>query len=259
MTQAPPQQISVIIPTHQRDDLLERAIRSAADQSLRPVEIIVVDDVPSANTRSVCKALHEELPLPVKYVENLGPTGAVPSRNLGASKTVGQFLAFLDDDDTWDTNYLAHSVDLIADRQLDVLVTALLNVDESGNSTDGKTPPKNWVESDFYLTNPGVLCSNVVISASAFAQVGGYDVGVHGSADKDLVMQVVKSGLKYGANQERLVNWHVHSSQWSNSDRRLLPGVIRFYRKYFFSMSPINHLRMWRKMIRLALSRSEAG
>ncbi len=255
MTEQAPLRVSVVIPTHQRDEFLRRAVRSAAGQSLLPIEIIVVDDLASAETKATCVSLDSEVEPPVIYIENHGRPGAPSSRNLGSRHADAELLAFLDDDDTWDPEYLAQAAKIVADRKLDVVVTGLMNVDPSENETPGKSPPQEFDERAFYLTNPGVLCSNVVILKSAFERLGGYDVSIQGSCDKDLIIQAHRAGMKYGVNEERLVNWHTHGAQWSVDDSRLLPSVVRFYRKYFFSMPPLVHVRLWYKIFKLSFSR----
>lgn len=101
--------VSLIIPTHDRADSLERAIRSAADQELSPerYEIIVVDNASLDNTARVVERCQKELKSHhCRYVleERLGLQHA---RHAGASVASGSVLVFTDDDATFDAGWLS--------------------------------------------------------------------------------------------------------------------------------------------------------
>jgi glycosyltransferase involved in cell wall biosynthesis len=85
--------ISVIIPCYNHGHFLPEAIESVLAQSYGPMEIVVVDDGSTDNTRQVAARYPE-----VKYVykENAGLSAA---RNTGIEKSTGEFLVFLDADD----------------------------------------------------------------------------------------------------------------------------------------------------------------
>lgn len=93
--------VSVVVPTHRSEATIERALRSAAAQSVRPCEIVVVDDASTDGTVAVATRLAAELPVPVRIVAltaNLGPGSA---RNAGWDVATGDWVAFLDADDAW--------------------------------------------------------------------------------------------------------------------------------------------------------------
>lgn len=96
--------ISVIIPYYNREDYIDEAVRSVLAQTLKPLEIIIVNDCSRESSRrfldryaGVCTIID----LPV----NIGLAG---SRNAGILAARGQFIALLDDDDIW----LPHKLEL---------------------------------------------------------------------------------------------------------------------------------------------------
>lgn len=94
--------VSVIIPTYNLSNMLKDTIASVLRQSERDLEIIVVDDGSTDNTGEVVGGIQDER---VKYFYK--PNGGISSaRNYGLSKAIGQYVAFLDHDDLWPTNYL---------------------------------------------------------------------------------------------------------------------------------------------------------
>ncbi|MEK6334547.1 MAG: glycosyltransferase family A protein [Acidobacteriota bacterium] len=85
--------VSIIIPTHNRPQLLPRAVESAR-RAGTDVEIIVVDDASVDETAEICRGLKD-----ITYVRLERNQGVAGSRNVGILKSTGRYLAFLDDDD----------------------------------------------------------------------------------------------------------------------------------------------------------------
>ena len=94
--------VSVIIPTFNREQLLGETISSVVMQEYRPIEIIVVDDGSSDNTKEVISKWLEEFgnyqALDLRYICQ-NNAGASAARNRGMLESRGEFLQFLDSDD----------------------------------------------------------------------------------------------------------------------------------------------------------------
>jgi glycosyltransferase involved in cell wall biosynthesis len=101
--------ISVIIPTFNRPGPLHRALRSLARQEFTDFEVIVVDDGGDLPARSVVDSWRTALP--ISLIEG-GHHGVSRARNTGLAAAVGEFVAFLDDDDIVFPQHLraAHAV-----------------------------------------------------------------------------------------------------------------------------------------------------
>ncbi len=90
--------VSVIIPSFNAAKYLPECLDGVFNQSLKPLEIIVVDDGSTDNTREVLRSDIETGRVKYFYQENQGPGTA---RNLGISKSLGELVAFCDADDLW--------------------------------------------------------------------------------------------------------------------------------------------------------------
>lgn len=88
--------VSVVIPTHNRAGIIGRAIESALAQTYTDVQVIVADDGSSDNTRAVAEAYGSR----VTYLHQLN-AGVSAARNFGMRHARGEFIAFLDSDDSW--------------------------------------------------------------------------------------------------------------------------------------------------------------
>lgn len=97
--------ISVIIPTFNREEYLGEAIESILKQDYQPIEIIVVDDGSTDNT----KTLMDTYPT-VRYAYQ-GNSGQAAARNQGITMAKGEYLAFLDSDDLWMSGKLHFQMD----------------------------------------------------------------------------------------------------------------------------------------------------
>lgn len=92
--------ITIVIPTFQRVDMLERAVRSAFEQDIEEdYGVLVVDNDPAATGRALSEALESQAPKNIKfeYVHEPAP-GVANARNTALTATSSQYIAFLDDD-----------------------------------------------------------------------------------------------------------------------------------------------------------------
>lgn len=94
---------SVIIPTFNRADFLERAIRSVLSQTYRGFEIIIIDDASTDNTQEMLKEhFSQEINAGlIRCIRNETNIERSRSRNKGMEAARGDYIALLDDDDTW--------------------------------------------------------------------------------------------------------------------------------------------------------------
>jgi succinoglycan biosynthesis protein ExoO len=114
---------SVIIPSYNVSGIVERAIRSAAMQTLPPFEILVIDDCSNDSTVEVVQALAREIPSVRVYSTRLN-SGPAAARNVGLREAKGDWIALLDSDDAWKPGRLkrlsevatATSADFVADN-----------------------------------------------------------------------------------------------------------------------------------------------
>jgi glycosyltransferase involved in cell wall biosynthesis len=91
-------EVTVVIPTRNRCNLVARAIRSALQQSFTNLEVVVVVDGPDPETISVLRDIQDDR---LRWIEMAQTSGGSSARNAGASAALGRWIAFLDDDDEW--------------------------------------------------------------------------------------------------------------------------------------------------------------
>jgi len=102
--------VSVIIPTYNCAQFITEAIESALMQTYTDIEIVVVDDGSTDNTKEILKPYIEKNFLTYIYQENQGPGAA---RNTGIKAATGEYIAFLDADDTLTEDSVEKRINLI--------------------------------------------------------------------------------------------------------------------------------------------------
>jgi glycosyltransferase involved in cell wall biosynthesis len=130
--------ISVVLPVHNRADVLKRAIQSLLDQTLKEFELIVVDDGSRDDSVAAAMAFDDERIKIVELPENRGGNAA---RNAGINAATAPLIAFLDSDDTYLPEKLT-SVVAEFDRRpnLDLLVDSFVKIQPSGARVTRRNP-----------------------------------------------------------------------------------------------------------------------
>ena len=164
--------ISCIIPTRDRCSMVLDAIESIRRQPYSDLEIIVVDDGSTDNTRSEIKAIFPEV-----LVVSLTGAGPGSARNAGVDASSGNILMFLDSDDLWLENHVQQLLDVL-NRGYQVAYGTAKTIDEVGGG-DFLIPDKDeWVEGDCFeplLRWCFLVPSASAISLNAFKTIGGFD------------------------------------------------------------------------------------
>lgn len=110
--------VSVNIITYNRQFVLVNAIESALNQSYKNIEIIVVDDGSTDNTSEIIEPYKDK----ITYIK-LPKKGKSYCRQYAKNVSKGEYFAFLDSDDTWNSTYIEKSLKIMKNQNLDLLFT----------------------------------------------------------------------------------------------------------------------------------------
>ena len=186
-----PGRISVIIPTYNRGEVLERAIKSVLAQTYKNYELIVVDDGSTDNTHSILRKYKDK----IRFYSKLHG-GVSSSRNFGLEKAEGTWVAFLDSDDYWLPEKLERQMEFLQ-KNPDILV---VQTDEKWirNGVPVNPMKKHRKYSGWIFEQCLPLCivspSAVMIHQLVFNDVGVFDEDLPVCEDYDLWLRI---SLKY--------------------------------------------------------------
>ena len=114
--------VSVIIPAFNRAGTIERSVRSVLDQTVKELEVIVVDDCSTDHTENVILQIHDDR---VRY-DRLGKqSGACVARNRGIDLARGELIAFQDSDDFWKPEKLEKQLFALKEYGADICFSSL--------------------------------------------------------------------------------------------------------------------------------------
>lgn len=213
--------ISVIIPVHNRVDLVKRAVASVLGQTFRDYELIIVDDGSEDNIRSALAELDGKI-----KVFSQPHRGVSAARNLGISRSSGELAAFLDSDDEW----LPHKLE----RQLALFDPTnrgfVCHTDEIW-IRNGKEVPQKKVhrkQGGRFFERALRLClispSSVVISRHLLDTVGWFDEELQAAEDYDLWLRVTAFHEVDFIPEPLVIKHGGHDDQLSHT----IPAIDRF-------------------------------
>ncbi len=223
------QSISAVIPTlGNRLHYLTEALKSIESQTLYPDEVLIIN-----NGQISSKELLNQLSLniPLRIVDTIYRAGASQARNLGASLAQGKYVAFLDDDDIWDSNYLKEMHKEITRKDVKCVISKIYKL-EDGEISKLFDATNYLTQRYFLLMNPGVTGSNIVIDKSYFLSLGGYDCMLPTGEDGDLILKILDSGEKIVICGETKAIMRMHQGERLTSNESLARGYRALYFKY---------------------------
>jgi glycosyltransferase involved in cell wall biosynthesis len=203
--------ISVIIPTHNRRELLLRTIDSALAQEAIDFEVVVIDDGSKDGTAEAIRVLNDRR---IRVLRNERPVGVAAARNMGVGAARGSWIALLDDDDLWSPQKLRQQLAAADATGRRWVYAGSVEVDEHGVIFGGEPPPSSE-ELLASLLDKNLMpagSSNVLVRANVFRDVGGFDVRLRLIADWDLWLRLAPTGPPACVSQP-LVAYRFHSGQ----------------------------------------------
>lgn len=224
--------VSVVIPTHNRSDLIARAIKSVQNQTYKDLEIIIVSDGSTDDTKSVVESLAQD-DNRMRFIEYHPAKGGNVARNTGIEASNGEYIAFLDDDDEWLPEKLEKQVAVMeSDASVGLVYTGvrIIYVNEKV-SYNSKSRVCGDLSKTILLDNYIGTTSTVMLKKSLISKTGMFDVELRALQDYDLWIRVCQH-CNVGVVPEELINYY----NYTNSKQ-----ISALTQKYVDSLAYINN------------------
>lgn len=166
---------SVIIPFYNREKFLRRTLQSVWEQTYRPIELLLVDNLSADNSLKICQEYAEKYNAPdftVKILEERR-RGAAVARNTGLKHATGRWTYFFDSDDEMSPDFLTRAAEIFTATRCDAVATATRMIFPNG---------KEKIRNVYYTTRvldqilTGMLSTqSIALTTDFIRRIGGWD------------------------------------------------------------------------------------
>lgn len=202
--------VSVIIPTYNRSASLLKAIRSVLSQTKGDMlEIIVCDDGSTDNTKELVFNLKKKFHN-LHYINLPHTGGPAKPRNIGINHSEGDWVAFLDSDDSWSSHKIELQLNFAKTYSYDMVATNAYRVVGRNKSIyfPKSLGDRHIVFSDLLSSNQ-IICSTALVRKSALLEIAGFPEQDRYIAIEDyLTWFKIATKFRIGYMSKPLVDYH---------------------------------------------------
>ncbi|HEY5675000.1 MAG TPA: glycosyltransferase [Malonomonas sp.] len=254
--------ISVIIPTYNRATLLPQALDSVFAQTGVTCEVIVVDD---ASTDNSLERLKDYKDRPLRILRHERNRGGAAARNTGMAAAQGEYIAFLDSDDSWREGKLSKQLALFHSSANEKSRKPLGLVYTGYQKHNSRAAEQQTLRGDIFpeilIQNCVGTTSTVLVRRDALLRVGGFDEQLPSCQDWDLWIRLAKE-YRFDCIPEPLVDYYRQPDSISANRQATRRGhqlVVEKYSNELKSLTPEQRGRCYFNLGRVFWWKRELG
>lgn len=227
---------SIVVTTHRRPQILARALNSLLTQTFTDFEIVLVTDEGSVETKEIAARYLRDQDIFLVLPRTKGPA---ETRNAGVHHAKGRYVLFLDDDDSFQSDYLQNVADnnrFKNDAINYVNYTQLHELRSSeGTQILSSTEINTGVNEIATLLVCNFIPNNAIVVSSSIAKCHHFDANLNSHEDWDYLVSLV---LQYEFNYLDIAGpvVHINEGQSRNNDAKangsLVLDFLSIYRKW---------------------------
>ncbi|NGP89789.1 glycosyltransferase [Fodinibius halophilus] len=217
--------VSAILTTHNRENLLPRALDSVLEQTYDNLEVVVVDDGSTDNTPTIMQEYKQRYDITYMRLEK--SVGACRARNRGIQHARGTFIAGLDDDDTWHKQ----RINMLMNAYTDDYACVCSDIDmvfPRGKAVWKKQKVVD-LETLLYTNQVG---NQVLVKRDRLLKVGGFDPELEAAQDYDLWIRLCDAYGPIRNVQQPLQTIFMDREEGRITSRSAGKGYLQFYNKH---------------------------
>ena len=220
--------VSVVLPTFNRARCIARAIDSVLDQTFTDIELIVVDDGSTDDTRELVEQYTDSR---VRYVWQ-EHEGACAARNRGIHESRGEYIAFQDSDDEWIPEKLEKQIEHLMVSGADIVFSAFYRGEENGEIE--RFPPdaerKNCFISLCDIIPDNICSTQTLLFRKECLQENLFDTSLRRLQDWELMIRMVQKWKVFMLN-EPLAIQYIQQDSISKIQQDFLPALVTIFRE----------------------------
>ncbi len=228
--------ISVIVPNYNYGRFLTTTIDSVLSQTWENVELIVIDNGSTDNSRGILDSYRGKIS--IIYQDNLGQAVA---RNAGLDLSKGSLIALLDADDYWEPTKLEKQMELISE-DVELVYTGMRQFDNETGETIRTVSPTfrgdcrmSFLEYPTLAIVPGGE-SSVLLTRKLVDRVGIFEPSLSTAAGRDYYRRCALF-TKFDFVGEVLLNQRMHGSNMSTNSKKMMSDTAKAYAHLFVDPS----------------------
>lgn len=274
--------ISIVIPLYNKASQIRQTLQSVFRQTFTDYEIVIVNDgstdgsaevvreiihekksyASSPNSSFQTPPLAEPSPVPIRLIDQPN-AGVSAARNRGITEAKGEYIALLDADDEWKSEYLATIADLIERYpEAEVFATNYTHVDSNGKEFPTilkriKFKGQDGILDNYFEvaahSNTPLWTSATVFSKKSFLNIGGFPVGIKSGEDL-LTWARLACKYKIAYTLKPLAYFNVVGYKISEKPKRApqVPDIVAYellkLKKRYRLTGMTKYLSLWHKM-----------
>lgn len=229
--------VSVIIPTYNRGYIIKKSIESILKQTYKNLELIIVDDNSTDDTKAVVEGFQDKR---VKYVRLEANKGACYARNLGVKLSSGKYIAFQDSDDIWHEDKLEKQKEFIESHNLDVVGCRMAIHLEEGINIFPRSV--ELTRENIYLEN--FMSTQLIFGKRECFIEEKFDERLPRFQDWELVIRLVNK-YKVKILDDVLVDTYIQNNSITKSPQKAVEALQIFIEKHAINnKTEANYLRL---------------
>ena len=244
--------VSVIIPSYNHEQYIEKSIQSVINQSYENIEIIIVDDASTDNTCGIIEKFNDTRMIKVYRRYNLG---GVINLNKGIEQAKGKYIAILNSDDYWHVNKLEIQVAFLeSNSEYGAVFSNCEFIDERGNFLTRRSylyydifyqenrKQEEWLRKFFFDQN--CICHpSILIHKELYDRVGLYDPRLRQLPDFKMWINILKVTNIYVLDQKlvyfRILDKGKNTSGNTDKNNIRIKNELHLILKEFFKDMPL--------------------
>lgn len=210
--------ISVIMPVYNGEQFIRETIDSVLNQTYQNFEFIIVNDGSVDSTQQIISSYDDKRIVPLNLTRNQGVSNA---RNRGTDLSKGEFIAFCDADDLYDSGRLQTQLDFLTSNPTVDVCGSYFMVFENGQEKLIKHPITDQEIKEHFFTGNCIGQPSVMGKSGVFREYK-YNPELQASEDYDLWARMATGGVVFANLPYPLVKYRLHPAQASKTKGRLL-------------------------------------
>ena len=226
--------VSVIIPAYNAMAYLPETLESVLKQTLTDFEVLIINDGSKDHIEQWATQVTDPR---VKLISQPNQ-GVCVARNTGIAQAQGEYVAFLDADDLWDSTKIEKQVRCLEEQpEVGLVYTWTILITEKGEATEVlvASHAEGNVWEQLLVQDMMSNCSSAMVRRSCFETVGGFDPNFSYCADRDMWVRIA-ARYPFAVVKEPLTLYRRHSSSMSKNQKKTLQDLRQVIEKTFQSV-----------------------